>query len=324
MSERIIFFKDHFAPESEARISVYDASSMYGCCLFEMTRSFGKEQFKLQEHVDRLYASAKCTNLKIPMTKEEMINRIYEVMELNDPLFAPDDEDRIMINVYRGALSIYRGVKGTEADPYVVITDFPLRWTVRGMGHLFDVGINAVIPHQRSIPAQLLDPKIKSRSRLHLQMANIEVSQIPGATNWALLTDPDGFITEGTGDNFFIVIGNTLITPEPRNILRGISRNYVMEIARDNLKMDVVERNIEPYDVMNADEAFMTGTPMCMLPVTSLNGFPIGGGSVGYWTNFLLDLWGRKVGVDIKNQIKNWNKEDGEPESGNTPYQFQS
>ena len=323
MSERTVFFKNRFIPESEAQISVYDSGLMFGDCIFEMTRSFGKEQFMLQEHVDRLYASAKCISLKIPMTKEEMINHAYEVVELNDPLFASNDEHRLMINVYRGALSIYHGVQGTEPDPYVVITDFPLRWTVRGMGNLFDVGINAVIPHQRSIPAQLLDPKIKSRSRMHLQMANIEVSKIPG-DNWALLTDPDGFITEGTGDNFFIVIGNTLITPEPRNILRGISRDYVMDIARNNLKMDVVERNIEPYDVMNADEAFMTGTPMCMLPVTSLNGFPIGNGFVGYWTSFLLDFWGRKVGVDIKNQIKDWNKEDGEPNSGNTPYQFQS
>lgn len=321
---RVVFFKDRFISESEAKISVYDSAMMFGDCVFEMTRSFNKEQFKLQEHVDRLYSSAGYVGIDIPMTKDEMINHVYEVQELNDPVFARNDEHRIMINVYRGALSIYTGVEGTEPDPYVVITDFPLRWTVRGMGKLFRGGINAVIPHQRSIPAQLLEPKVKSRSRLHLQMANIEVSRYPGDNNWALLTDPDGFITEGTGDNFFIMNGNTLITPEPRNILRGISRDYVMSIASRNFGFDVVEANIEPYDVLEADEAFMTGTPFCMIPVTSLNGTKIGDGRIGVNTCMMLSLWSQVVGVNIPQQIIDWNTEDEASgcNSGVTPYQF--
>jgi branched-chain amino acid aminotransferase len=326
---RVVFFKDHFVPESEAKISIYDSALMFGDCVFEMTRSFRKEQFKLREHIDRLYASAKFVHIKIPMTKEEMECHVYETMELNDPAFSADDEHRIMINVYRGSLAIYHGVAGTEDGPYVVISDFPLRWTVRSMGKLFDTGINAVIPSQRSIPAQFLDPKIKCRSRVHLQMANIEVSRVKGDSNWALLLDQDGFITEGTGDNFFIVRGNTAITPEPRNILRGVSRQYVMELSPvvkffDHSEVvSAVEKNIDQFDVLEADEAFMTGTPFSILPVTSLNGTKIGNGKVGPVTKAYLKQWSNAVGVNIEQQIKNWDVENVDQVSGTTPYHFE-
>jgi len=180
---------------------------------------------------------------------------------------------------------------------------------VRGMGKLFDEGINAVIPSQRAIPAWLLEPKVKNRSRIHYLMANIEVSQYKGDNNWALLLDPDGFIAEGTGDNFFIVKDGIIITPEPRNILRGVSRAYIFELA-SQMNLECVEKNIEPYDVITADEAFMTGTPFCLLPVTSLNGIQIGEGRMGRVTKMLLDRWSENVGVDIEEQIKRWDAED--------------
>jgi branched-chain amino acid aminotransferase len=206
--------------------------------------------------------------------------------------------------------------------PNVIIADFPLRWTVAGMGILFDTGINAVITSQRAIPAQFLDPKVKNRSRIHYLMANIEVSNYGGKNNWALLLDPDGFIAEGTGDNFFIVKDNVIITPEPRNILRGISRAYIFELAQ-KLGLPCIEKNIEPYDVITADEAFMTGTPFCILPVSSLNSVPIGDEPMEKITRQLLDAWSREVGVDIVGQIKKWDSERGEQAVlGPSPYSF--
>lgn len=190
------------------------------------------------------------------------------------------------------------------------------------MSKLFDTGINAVIPSQRAIPAWLLEPKVKNRSRIHYLMANIEVSNYEGDNNWALLLDPDGFIAEGTGDNFFIVKDNVIITPEPRNILRGVSRAYIFELAQ-KLGMSCIEKNIEPYDVITADEAFMTGTPFCILPVSSLNSIPIGSEPMGKITRRLLDEWSSEVGVDIVGQIKKWDSERGEQTtSGPSPYSF--
>lgn len=322
-TKRVIFMNGEFVKESEAKVSVYDSALMFGDMVFEMTRSFKKKQFKLRDHLERLYFGLKIFRVPLNMSIDQMEKHCYETIEANEHLFKDDDEHRLMIDVSRGVLGIYQDVEGLHKGPNVIIADFPLRWTVVGMGELFDNGINAVITSQRAIPGVLLDPKIKNRSRIHYLMANIEASSIEGKNNWALLLDPDGYIAEGSGDNFLIIKDNVIISPEGRNMLRGISRNYVMNELADSVGMRAIEKNIEPYDVYTADEAFMTATPFCMLPVTSLNGLPIGDGKVGKGFKTLLDQWSANVGVDIPSQIKKWNQEESISTSDTpTPYNF--
>lgn len=325
-NHRLVYFNGKLVPETEAKVSIYDSALMFGDMVFEMTRSFNKKQFKLREHIDRLYTGLKILRIPLQMTPEEMEKACYETMEANDHLFAADDEHRLMIDVSRGLLGIYQGIEGLHKGPNVIIADFPLRWTVATMGALFDKGINAVITSQRAIPGHLLDPKIKNRSRIFYLMANIEAGQIEGDNNWALMLDPDGFVAEGTGDNFFIIKNGVVITPEGRNILRGISRDYVMNELCSQLGMPIVEKNIEAYDVYTADEAFMTGTPFCMLPVTSLNGLKIGDGQVGEGFNRLISQWSANTGVDIVGQIKKWDLERAGTGIGDapTPYRFKT
>jgi branched-chain amino acid aminotransferase len=319
-SERVVYFNGDFVPESKAKVSIYDSALMFGDMVFEMTRSFNGVQFKLKEHIDRLFIGLSILRIDIGLSKSELELACLQTIEMNKDNFAPGEEHRLMIDVSRGLLGIYQGIENLHKGPNVIIADFPLRWTVSTMGQLFDCGINAVIPSQRAIPASLMDPKIKNRSRLFYLMANIEVSAVAGENNWALLLDTDGFISEGTGDNFFIVKGNKVITPEGRNILRGISRNYVLEELCEILGLMPVEKNIEPYDVYTADEAFMTGTPFCMLPVTSLNGIKISDGKVGPIFRKLLKQWSLNVGVDIESQIKSW--QSSTSSDGPTPYKF--
>lgn len=322
-SGRVVYMNGTFVPESQARISIYDSALMFGDMVFEMTRSFNKKQFKLREHLERLYAGIRILRIPLQMSTDEMEQACYATIEANDSLFATDDEHRLMIDISRGTLGIYQGIEGLHEGPNIIIADFPLRWTVAGMGHLFEKGINAVITSQRAIPGNLLDPKVKNRSRIHYLMANIEVSSVQGEDNWALLLDPDGFVAEGTGDNFFIVKHGVIISPEGRNILRGISRAYVMQELAPQLGMAVMERNVEAYDVYTADEAFMTGTPFCILPVTRLNGLPIGDGKVGNVFKSLLSRWSQNVGVDVEKQVKAWNAADSARSvDAPTPYQF--
>jgi branched-chain amino acid aminotransferase len=321
MSGRVVYWNGKFIPEGEARVSIYDSALMFGDTVFEMTRSFNKEQFKLREHLERLYASIRYLRIPVEMTIDEMEDAVHETIRRNEHLFSDDDEHRIMIDVTRGLLSLYDGnIDGVSSGPNIIIADFPLRWTVQGMAHLYEKGINAVVPSQRNIPARLLEPKVKNRSRIHYLMANIEVAQMSGQDNWALLLDEDGFITEGTGDNFFIVKDGKVITPEGRNILRGVSREYVFDLCEE-LGISCIEKNIEPYDVYNADEAFMTATPFCILPVTRFNGEDIGTAKMGEITTKLLDQWSSNVGLDIVEQIKSYAKDSGS-DGGASPYEF--
>ena len=321
--ERIVFFNGEFVKESQAKISIYDSALMFGDMVFEMPRSFNKKQFMLEEHIDRLLIGTKILRIPLKYDKQYILDACHETVKKNEKNFREDDEHRLMIDVTRGSLGIYKGVQGIDHEPNLIIADFPLRWTVSSMGELFSKGINAAITSQRAIPARFLDPKIKNRSRIFYLMANIEASLLKGERNWALLLDEDGFITEGTGDNFFIIKDEKVITPEGRNILRGVSRDYVMNILASELELDVIEKNIEPYDVYEADEAFMTGTPFCMLPVVSLNGLEIGKAKPGKIYKSLLRLWSKKTGVDIKKQIIDWNKLDKlEGDKKTTPYQF--
>lgn len=323
---RLVNFNGQMIPETEAKISIYDSALMFGDMVFEMTRSFNKKQFKLEEHIYRLYTGIKILRIPIEMTQSQMIDECYKTIEANDHLFKEDDEHRLMIDVSRGLLGIYQNIKGLHKGSNIIIADFPLRWTVQNMGEMFHTGINMVITSQRAIPSSLMDPKIKNRSRLFYLMANIEASQFSGDNNWALLLGTDGFITEGTGDNFFIIKDGIVISPEGRDILRGISREYVMKELCPALDIPVIEKNIEPYDVYDADEAFITGTPFCMLPVTTLNGLNIGNGKVGNVFTRIISLWSKKMKVDIISQIKKWDNERSIHLDNNspTPYNFKS
>ena len=151
-------------------------------------------------------------------------------------------------------------------------------------------------------------------------MANIEVSMIKGNDNWALLLDTNGFIAEGTGSNFFMIKDNVIITPEHHHILRGISMNTVINDLAPALGLKVVKKNIEPFDVYEADEAFITSTPSCILPAVKLNGLKIGDGKVGKLTKKLLKEWSNLAGVDIVKQIKSWDLKQNK--GGTTPYKF--
>ncbi len=321
---RKVFFNDKFVNEFDAKISIYDSALMFGDMVFEMTRSFNHKQFLLEDHIDRLLTGLKILRIPVKYNKKQILKICENTIKKNSKYFKKDDEHRLMIDVSRGLLDIYKGIKNIHKDTNFIVADFPLRWTVRGMGKLFNTGINAVITSQRAIPSMYMDPKIKNRSRIFYLNANIEASLFKGKNNWALLLDDRGFIAEGSGDNFFIIKDKKVITPRGVHILRGISRDYVLEQLCDQLNLEKEEKDIEPYDVYSADEAFMTGTPFCMLPVTTLNNIKIGKGKRGKVFNMLLSTWSKNVGVDIEKQIKKWNSIDKKKNGKKlvTPYNF--
>jgi len=322
MAKRKIYMNGDFVDECDAKVSIFDSSLMFGDMVFEMTRSFNGVHFKLEEHIDRLFMGLKILRIDIAESKEDVYNLCLKTAELNQSAFDDDDEHRLMIDVSRGVLGIYEGIDGIHQGYNLIIADFPLKWTVKGMAKLYQSGINNVITNQKVIPSYLMDPKIKNRSRLFYLMANIEASLFKGENNWPLMLDTDGYIAEGSGDNFFIIKDGVVISPEGRNMLRGISRDYVMNVLCKELGLEVIEKNIEPFDVYEADEAFICATPFCMLPVTSLNSLQIGSGKPGKIFCALIDQWSKNTKVDIIKQIESWNKISKIQEGKVTPYKF--
>ncbi len=302
---RIVWVNGKYVPEAAAGVSIFDSAMMFGDMVFEMTRSFNRKQFKLRQHLDRLYRSAKMLRIPEPMPVDQLEKLTLEVIEINQPHMDQDEEDRMMVNLSRGILTSYHPIFGGDPGPTLIISNFPLSLTIASFAGIFDDGLHAVTPLQRAIPADLLDPKMKNRSRLFYMMANQQVSLVDDPTAWALLLDLDGYVTEVTGANFFIVVENELWTPEPRNILRGITREHTMELAR-RAGITVREKNIELYDVVNADEAFYTSTPACIYPCTKINGQPIGDGRIGTMTQKLIGDWSTDVGVDIVDQTRRY------------------
>ena len=305
MPGRTIWINGDIKPESEAVVSIYDSAMMFGDTVFEMMRTYNKQTFRLDEHLDRLFASCNILDIEIPYTRKKLKHEHENLILHNEKEWTKDDEVRTLINVTRGLLPIYAPM-GDVLKPTVTITAFPMRYVTKGMSKFYKCGVNAIVPSQRAIPEWLLDPKLKTRSRQHYQVANLEIKrQDPEA--WALLLDPDGHIAEGTGSNFFIVSNNSfeIYTPKGKNVLRGISRKYVMDLAR-KLKYEVIEKDITLYDVYNAREAFFTCTPFGIMPCRSINGKPIGEGLVGRRTKYLMSKWFEEVGVDWVSQAEEW------------------
>jgi branched-chain amino acid aminotransferase len=296
------YYNGNYVPNAEARFSIYDSGIIWGDIVFELTRSFNHIQFRLREHLERMFNSIRMVRIPLKITPDEMEQIILKTVEINESLFDADEEIRVMVNISRGPLDIYRDLFDGPLTPTVIVDVYPLSPSVSKLAGLFDTGVHVVTPNQRAIPPHLMDPKVKSRSRLYYQLANLEVAASNPAA-WPLLLEPDGCLAEGTGSNFFLVKSGAMYTSEPRSVLRGVSRQYVMELAA-KLSIPNFERNLSLYDVINADEAFFTSTPFCLMPATYINGLPIGAGKPGPVGRQLLAAWSQAVGVDIVGQIQ--------------------
>ena len=304
MSKRVVYSSSKYVPESEACVSIFDSALMFGDMAFEMTRTFNGKPFKLREHLQRLYASLRLLEIDCGLTIDEMEQETLATLERNKPT-EPDDMDWwIMHNVSRGPLGLYRSVFPDGIHPTVTISTWPLISHMGSFAPTYETGVHLAIPAQRTIPADLLDPKAKTRSRLHYQMAQLQAARM-GDNVWPVLLDPDGFLAEGPGWNIFIVKDETIYTPEPRNILMGVSRDTTIALAREQ-GIPVVETNLGRYEALQADELFCTSTSYCVVHGVSFEGQPVGDGNPGPICRKLMDGWKKLAGVDLIEQAHDY------------------
>jgi branched-chain amino acid aminotransferase len=298
--ERKVYLNGQMVAESEAKVSVHDIGFMYGATFFESVRTFKHKLFKLEEHLSRLERSMRYVGLEPLISKPEMAGVIEKVLAANIHLTEEGDDCWICAEVTPGVGFPHplRGQKDKRPTVIAYSSSLPYDEYVR----YYTVGKHALTPSIRNIPPQSLDLRSKNRSRLHYFIAKIETMK-RDSDAFSLLLDLEGNVTEGSGANFFIVANNTLYTPSTRNILVGISRQTVLELAKE-LNLPAEETDINLYDVYNADEAFWATTSYCILPISQVNHLKIGKKIPGPWTGRLLTAWSKKVGIDILRQAQ--------------------
>jgi branched-chain amino acid aminotransferase len=301
MNEPVVYLNGDFVPSSEASINIYDLGIILGATLTEMTRTFAHKPFRLDDHLDRLYRSLKYSGIDPGLTKDEMRAHTLELVERNCDFVGSEEDLGVVHFVTPGENRIYAGSAAGSArlKPTVCIHTFSLPFEVwRG---LFVEGAHVVTPSIRHVPPQCVDPKMKNRSRLHWWLADNQTHAVdPNAIT--LLLDLDGNITECSGSNFVTLVDRTVYSPTDRNILHGVSLMTVRDLS-EKLGLGWVEKDLQPYDVVNADEAWLTTTPYCLAPCTKINDAPIGDGKPGPVFSEVLQAWSDLVGMDVRQQI---------------------
>jgi branched-chain amino acid aminotransferase len=303
MTEPVVFLNGEFVPASRAHLNIYDLGIVLGATFTEMTRTFAHQPFRLEEHIARLYRSCKYASITLPLSQGEMLERTHELIASNAALLDASEDLGIVHFVTPGENRLYAGsaMGSARLTPTVCIHSFSLPFAA--WRHLQTDGAHVVTPATRHIPPQCIDPKTKNRSRLHWHLADQQTRAVdPKAIS--LLLDLDGNITECAGSNFVIVNGNTVYSPTSRNILGGVSLQTVRELT-EKMGLGWVEKDLQIYDVINADEAWLTTTPYCIAPATRINGVLIGDGKPGPLFHEVLHTWSESVGVDIAAQIQN-------------------
>ncbi|MBT4491148.1 MAG: hypothetical protein HOC72_26660, partial [Rhodospirillaceae bacterium] len=248
---------------------------------------------RLAEHVDRLMRSLRYVQIDPGLSAAEFVAIAEDAIERNLHLLGPNEDYWVFIRVTRGPN--YPDGPGGDAGPTVIVTCVPLPLVKRAP--LFRDGIDVVVPAARRTPPESLNPAAKTHNYLNLIVAGLE-TQKSAPDAWPVLLDTRGFLTEGSGSNIFLVQDGKVRTPKAQYVLPGVSRAVTMDLCRD-LRVDITEDDLSPFDASVADEAFITSTSLCLCPIGSFNGAAIGDGSVpGPVTARLMEAYKQEVKAD--------------------------
>lgn len=275
-----VYLDGRLVDEEDAKISVFDHGLLYGDGVFEGIRSYNGRVFRLDEHLKRLYRSAKAIMLNIPFSIEEMRANVLKTLRANG---LHDAYIRLVVTRGKGDL----GLDPTKCErPTVFIITSKI---VLYPDEFYKNGLELItVATRRNVP-EALNPCIKSLNYLNNILAKIEANN--AGVQEAIMLNQDGFVAECTGENIFIISDGIVLTPPPWvGALEGITRGVVMELA-ERLEIKVREEVLTRYDLYNADECFLTGTAAEIVPVVKIDGRVIGGGAPGPYTKRFISLF---------------------------------
>ncbi len=257
----IIYVNGKYVPKSQAMVSVYDHGLLYGDGVFEGIRVYNGKIFKCAQHLDRLWASAEAIRLKINISREEMEHIQRECIRLNNM-----KDGYIRLVVTRGFGTLGLDPRRCPTPGIICIADeihlFPAQ--------MYDEGMRVIVANRPKTPIAALDPRIKSLNYLNNIMAKCEA--IDFDCHEVIMLNMEGEVTEGSGDNVFIIKGGKVITPpSDAGILEGITRRFVLERLCPDCQVPIEVRALKLADVLSADEVFLTGSAAEIIAVTQVD-----------------------------------------------------
>ena len=275
-----VFIDGKYCEEQDAKVSVFDHGLLYGDGVFEGIRAYNGRVFKLREHIDRLFYSAKAILLDLPMTHADLMQATVETCRQNNLR-----DGYIRLVVTRGVGTLGLNPNKCKRGSVIIIADkiqvYPPEMYENGMAIV-------TVATTRNLHSAL-NPAIKSLNYLNNILAKIEANN--AGVEEAIMLNSEGFVAECTADNIFLVKGRQLLTPPlSAGALYGITRGTVMDLARAD-GMQVSEPNVTRYDVFNADECFLTGTGAEVIPVIKVDGRVIGTGQPGPAARSLMEKY---------------------------------
>ncbi len=287
MSEQWIYLDGEFVTKENAKVSVFDHGFLYGDGIFEGIRIYNGNIFKCKEHLDRLYDSAKSIDLVIPLAYDELLEAMAETIRRNDMR-----DGYIRLVVSRGAGNLGLDPRRCPKPTVLIIVEQLAIYSEEAYLN----GLRAVsVAQRRNIP-DALNPKIKSLNYLNNILVKIQ-SNFAGADE-AIMMNAQGYVTEGSGDNIFIVKNGVVTTPPCYlGALEGITRQAIIELC-GKLDIPLKEEPFSMHDVYIADEVFFTGTAAEVIAAREIDGRTIGKGQAGPVTLQLLEEFRKIVEID--------------------------
>jgi branched-chain amino acid aminotransferase len=275
-----VFIDGKFYSQRDAKVSVFDHGLLYGDGIFEGIRAYNGRVFKLNEHIDRLFCSAKALLLKVPMTRAALNRAVVETCRENR---VRDGYIRLLVTRGVGTLGLN---PNRCKKPSVIIIAGKIQLYPRA---LYEKGMDIItVPTVRNLHSAV-NPAIKSLNYLNNILAKIEANN--AGCEEAVMLNSEGYVAECTGDNLFIMKAGQLLTPPLyAGALYGITRGTVMDLARES-GIPAMETTLTRYDLFNADECFLTGTGAEVVPVVKIDGRVIGSGRPGRVTRKLVTAY---------------------------------
>jgi branched-chain amino acid aminotransferase len=294
MNERVIYLNGRYVAEADAKVSVLDRGFRWGDAVYDATRTFEGKLFKLKEHVERFFRSLRYARIDPRLGKAEVATICEEVARRNEAARQGGDGDYLLtMQASRGPVS---GLYSPQAmTPTVTVYGLPLAFATHA--RYYRDGAHVIVAATRRTPPDAVSPRAKVSNKMNHFQAEFEAKAVdPDA--FALMLDVDGNIAESSGSDFLFVSNGVLRIPQRRTHLTGVSLLTAVELA-EKLGIPTDEGSFTMFDLYQAEEAMLTASTFCLLPVVRVNGLALGDGKPGPIVTRLLQSWSEMVGMDV-------------------------